>query len=218
MNSRLSIVFVALAAFGCLSSAAGEKLTVDVYYESLCPDSVYFITKELAPAYNDLKSIINVNFVPFGKASWVVGEQSKRTEFTCQHGPNECRGNRAQACALYEIEQTIKAEDQQQQKKVDVVSCVMGSRNPASAVLQCAERNGLSTGSVQKIQSCARTDLGSQLLVAQGEKTKAFESPLTFVPTIVINGEKKSEAFRNFANTVCQLIPDGEKPSACSQY
>lgn len=67
---------------------------------------------------------------------WVVGEQSKRTEFTCQHGPNECRGNRAQACALYEIEQTIKAEDQQQQKKIDVVNCVMASRNPASAVIQ----------------------------------------------------------------------------------
>lgn len=72
-------------------------------------------------------------------AQWVVGGQSKRTEFTCQHGPNECRGNRAQACALYEIEQTIKAEEQQQ-KKVDVVNCVMASRNPASAVLQVGAR------------------------------------------------------------------------------
>jgi interferon gamma-inducible protein 30 len=42
---------------------------VEVLYESLCPDSIYFITRELGSVYADLKDFIDLKLVPFGKAS-----------------------------------------------------------------------------------------------------------------------------------------------------
>lgn len=51
------------------STNAIPRLTVSVYYESLCPDSINFITDQLTPAYNDFKDWINLEFIPFGKSS-----------------------------------------------------------------------------------------------------------------------------------------------------
>lgn len=44
--------------------------------------------------------------------------------FTCQHGPRECWGNKAQACGL--------AENKEQSKNVEFVNCMMSNFNPAS--------------------------------------------------------------------------------------
>jgi len=41
-------------------------LKLTVYYESLCPDSIRFITKQLYPTYQKLA--FDVEFVPYGKA------------------------------------------------------------------------------------------------------------------------------------------------------
>ena len=45
------------------------KVTIGVYYESLCPDSRNFITKQLYPTYQKLGQNLDVEFKPFGKAS-----------------------------------------------------------------------------------------------------------------------------------------------------
>ena len=46
-----------------------EKTTLDVYYESLCPDSLRFLVNQLGPQYSTLSSFVNVRLIPFGKAS-----------------------------------------------------------------------------------------------------------------------------------------------------
>ena len=55
----------------CLGAQAnGQALTtIQVYYESLCPDSVDFITKQLYPTYKKLGHHFEVEFKPFGFAS-----------------------------------------------------------------------------------------------------------------------------------------------------
>lgn len=40
-----------------------------VYYEALCGDSKRFITTQLAPNYEAFKDYVNIQFVPYGKAS-----------------------------------------------------------------------------------------------------------------------------------------------------
>ena len=45
------------------------KVTIGVYYESLCPDSRNFITKQLYPTYQKLGQNLDVEFKPYGKAS-----------------------------------------------------------------------------------------------------------------------------------------------------
>jgi len=43
---------------------------VSVYYESLCPDSIRFLTNQFTPVYNQLgSSNIEVDFLPYGKAT-----------------------------------------------------------------------------------------------------------------------------------------------------
>lgn len=71
---------------------------MDVLYESLCPDSIKFIEKQLGPLYDEFKQHLEINFVPFGKSS--SPQTSGLEEWQCQHGQEECLGNRIQTCML----------------------------------------------------------------------------------------------------------------------
>ena len=55
------------------------KVTIGVYYESLCPDSRNFITKQLYPTYQKLGQNLDVEFKPYGKAS--VSRDLKTLDF-----------------------------------------------------------------------------------------------------------------------------------------
>ena len=44
------------------------KVVVDLYYEALCPDSRDFIFYQLFPAWQGLKDIFTINYIPYGKA------------------------------------------------------------------------------------------------------------------------------------------------------
>ena len=46
----------------------GGRVTVDLYYEVLCPDSRQFLLYQLYPAWQTMASIFTVNFIPYGKA------------------------------------------------------------------------------------------------------------------------------------------------------
>jgi len=52
---------------------SGETKTsvvnVDVYYESLCSDSMRLIANQIIPSYDELKQHLNITFIPYGKAS-----------------------------------------------------------------------------------------------------------------------------------------------------
>ncbi|KAJ8686501.1 hypothetical protein QAD02_022295 [Eretmocerus hayati] len=218
------VTLIALAVTCCClisASVAGDenKIKVDVYYESLCSDSIYFITKELAPAFNhpEVKKFLKVNLVPFGKASWSVGDGAQPVQFHCQHGEKECYGNKAQSCALDEIQKNVSDGDEKQQKSVDVVNCAMSNSSPDTAVPQCAQNVGLGPDAVQRITACTEGQEGTDLLIKNGEKTFKVQKPLTFVPTVIINGENNQGAFRSFGKVICDLI-QGEKPSVCANY
>ncbi|KAH1028345.1 hypothetical protein HUJ05_001706 [Dendroctonus ponderosae] len=51
----------------CFAGAI-ESIHVAVYYEALCSDSVYFITRQLYPNYQLFKDHMTVEFIPYGKA------------------------------------------------------------------------------------------------------------------------------------------------------
>ena len=48
--------------------ASSDKLSIQVYYESLCSDSKNFITTQLYPTYQKLGNYLKVDFKPFGNA------------------------------------------------------------------------------------------------------------------------------------------------------
>lgn len=46
-----------------------EKVLVSVYYEALCSDSRNFILKQLVPAYEKAPNLIELDLIPYGKAT-----------------------------------------------------------------------------------------------------------------------------------------------------
>lgn len=73
LRHHLLLWLVALSACSIIVINAAEpvddkKLLVTLYYESLCPYSVLFITDQLNPSYEAFKDFVNVVFVPFGKS------------------------------------------------------------------------------------------------------------------------------------------------------
>lgn len=88
---------------------------MDILYESLCPDSRAFISEQLSPLYQEFKQHLEINLVPFGKSSsQQIGDDYA---FECQHGPDECFGNRVQGCILSRI------PDQDMVRKKKLLKC-----------------------------------------------------------------------------------------------
>ncbi|XP_011311094.1 gamma-interferon-inducible lysosomal thiol reductase [Fopius arisanus] len=196
-------------------------ITVDVYYESLCPDSVRFIVNQLATSYDGLKDHLDINLVPYGKAIHRRDENGKWL-FSCQHGAAECRGNKAQACALNSILNSSDNFDNKQSLAISLVECVMSSSNAATAVPRCTVNVGLNPDMRKTINDCVESTDGDRLLVAHGDKTHSLNPPLTFVPTIVLDNvyssANQNAALVNFKKLICGQIPAGAKPAVCRYY
>ncbi|KAF7492802.1 GILT-like protein C02D5.2 [Sarcoptes scabiei] len=187
------------------SSLEKPKVKVEVYYETLCPDSMQFLLYQLFPNYERLKNQIELKLYPFGKAQFF--ESGNSFEFYCQHGPKECRGNLIHCCVLDRY--------RNYDESIPFLRCMendlYGLRRPSvDAVAQkCANSTNLNW---KEIDECASSNRGKQLLVEAGRKTKSLKPRLTFVPTVVIN-EKYSNRDQNQAVYVDfgRLIEDYRK-------
>ena len=67
MKSQIFTATIALIVL-FQGAKAETNVKVDVYYETLCPDSIGFLVRQLIPSYDSLSSIIQLNLIPFGKA------------------------------------------------------------------------------------------------------------------------------------------------------
>lgn len=69
---------------------------VEFIGESLCPDCAAFTTDILDPVYRSgLKSIVDLEYIAWGNAKNTSGAPE------CQHGPRECKLNKALNCAQH---------------------------------------------------------------------------------------------------------------------
>ncbi|XP_030763555.1 GILT-like protein 1 isoform X1 [Sitophilus oryzae] len=183
------------------------KLSVKVYFESLCPDSLSFIRNQLYKNWQDIAQYVDLQLIPFGKsASYENG-----TRFTCQHGTLECKGNRMMSCVLQRTPN--------QNLQVEYVNCFMNSYRNARIDKdefgqQCAARIGIDFDDTYK--KCYLTRKGTELQLEAERET--IDVKLKFVPTIVYNGvfsqQLQDTSLNNFRNVVCDLIKEAF-PEAC---
>ena len=94
MNTTLLLLPFILAVV--YANENHDKVKVNVYIESKCPDSKKFVNEQLYPTYQKLKSIINLKLVPFGNANVSINRGGRSLSYQCQHGPDECWGNKYQ--------------------------------------------------------------------------------------------------------------------------
>ena len=63
----------------------------------------------------------------------------------------------------------------------------MGSENPPTAAGACLTKLDIKTTTSEKVNACAQSDEGSQLLHAVGVETKELVPTLNFVPWVLFN-------------------------------
>ncbi|XP_041968141.1 GILT-like protein 1 isoform X2 [Aricia agestis] len=208
MKSLLVICALAFLCGVLAKNKTDGKVKIAVYYESLCPDSKKFITGQLAPVWRDMRGLLKVKLVPYGKST--RDKINEKWEFNCHHGAEECYGNKVQACIL-------KDRKLQDTEKMDLVICLMGQTNPDKSLDTCLEQVGKSAES-SKLKKCADGAQGDSLLASYGDKSDLVQRPLAFVPTVIIN-EKfdqalQDESMTNLKTVVCRVAPN--KPSICN--
>lgn len=194
-----------------LPKNGNEKIIValDVYYESLCPDSRSFFISELMPTVNKLSDYLQVNLIPYGRAETI--ENHDTIDFSCQHGPPECLGNKVHACI---VEKALT----NQVLAVTATTCLFEEflMQPSNAK-RCCQRYGISW---DEVKSCAYGEEGSKLLKKYGEMTNKL-LPIDFIPTIAINRVRGSKSYqaailKNLKREVCIVLKKNSvMPAAC---
>ena len=203
----LLLVTLSSLAAGPTRAAEPVPLSIGTYYEALCPDSRDFVVNQLNITYSRVPEILDLTFVPWGKA--VVGADGT---ITCQHGAEECWGNRLLACASAAVSSELD--------RVLVVSCLMYNQKvldqngPA-----CLESVGLSW---EKQTTCAESDQSYQQAVRNGALTAALDPALVFVPTVTLDGsqgspDQQNELLSDLLGTVCTVWQSryAETPAGC---
>ncbi|XP_068139639.1 gamma-interferon-inducible lysosomal thiol reductase isoform X2 [Drosophila tropicalis] len=173
----------------------GVPVLVIVYYEALCPDSKFFITKQLLDTYKVAADIMEVQLVPYGKAT--TKEDNGKLSFYCQHGVIECQANMYHACAVESIGDPLV--------RIEVVTCMIrDNRFPKEAMLRCAKECRLED--IDRIQKCVDSGQGGALLKLNGEATHALRPSITFIPTITIDGSqgRQPSILKNLLSEVCK--------------
>ena len=103
------------------TATTANRPTVEVHYESHCPDSISFFQSYLGAVTNPRserywkKGRCNLKLFPYGKVS-ASGD--------CQHGWSECYANRMHACLLDGSNSTI-VDFRQSHDELKTVYCMM---------------------------------------------------------------------------------------------
>ncbi|KAH8035654.1 hypothetical protein HPB51_007898 [Rhipicephalus microplus] len=171
---------------------------IQLYYESLCPYSVAFITEQLWPTYVRVGYLMDVQLVPFGNAfkeqqqekpnssraeRFAVGRRQEADyKYSCQHGPDECFGNVVQSCAAHIFNDTILS--------LAFVTCMSLAERPHEAGRECARGIARNWNAIQR---CANGGKGRVLQDEMGERTWNLDPPHHYVPWLVINGVHNDE-------------------------
>lgn len=187
-----------------------RRVRVQLFYETHCPYSQKFITKQLWPTYLRLSDRLIVRLVPYGMArrrEAVGADGRKTTEITCQHGRHECVANMIQACAVALFKGTYQL--------LAFVACMESSTTPHRVVKSCSSRVGVNWSALER---CASSRWGPRLLLKMGHKTASHRPAVPYVPFVVVNGRQdddvQGKATSDFFGLVCSML-DEPVPPAC---
>ncbi|XP_068625137.1 gamma-interferon-inducible lysosomal thiol reductase-like [Battus philenor] len=177
-----------------------NKVTIQVYYECLCPGCIQFDTGAFASTVRKLYEHLDIYTYPYGNAKTFIHDG--KYQFKCQHGPKECYGNKLHACAIDLLNNETQA--------LLFNSCMMTPRNNSrgsddESADRCGEKQDID---VTTIKECAKGDRGSQLLKHYGDESK--KAHFKYVPYILINGNLNNGG--NFFRDVCAAFQNPPPP------
>ncbi|KAK6738225.1 hypothetical protein RB195_020373 [Necator americanus] len=183
-----------------------NTVKLEVYLESMCPDTSRFIHTQLVKAWTILSPTkrVELTLVPFGKARCVA--KGDDFECSCQHGGTECVLNQLMNCVIDRLGFPDKI--------VPVINCIQGKHSLDDAMSTCVAKNVL----LDEIQmrDCATGVRGRRLLALAGSRTASLDPRLDFVPWIMINSERNSDALYDLTENLCRTLEPA--PEECTEY
>ena len=205
------------------TAKVGNRISVELYYESQCPGCRQVLTTSFKSAYAapGFLKMADVTLVPFGNAEETPSADGDGYDFTCQHGPSECRYNAVEACALSKIKCPYMAflyinciENYDESREPD--------QNYGLVVGACAALTGVSKAAAADIEECSTSSEGNDLIHANAVKTAALDPPHTYVPWIVAGGTHDDDVQDSISESllqyVCEKYHGPDKSPACAQF
>uniref|UniRef100_A0A2H8TWU5 Gamma-interferon-inducible lysosomal thiol reductase n=1 Tax=Melanaphis sacchari TaxID=742174 RepID=A0A2H8TWU5_9HEMI len=156
------------------------KITVSIYYGSLCSDSVNLFKNQIGPSLVKFQKYVNFDFVPFGNADKKLFEG--KWFFKCQNGLTECMKNKWQACSIHVLPSKL-------QILANYLVCYMSSTSEVHSGYQCTRNMGLYDEYYGKIKKCfMNREFSDSLMVQYCNRTQSVLPRSASIPSIVING------------------------------
>lgn len=145
--------------------------------------------------------IANFSFYPFGMSKVI---SRNPPQFSCQQGPEECLGNKIEACVI-------------SKNKFDVwfpfVTCMESySTSMADYVDTCAKKVELDGEAIMK---CAESTEGDNILLQMADSTP---SETSYVPWVVINDKPVGTDIYEIVQKVCDEYEGTTKPESCNTF
>ncbi|KAG8183041.1 hypothetical protein JTE90_018087 [Oedothorax gibbosus] len=198
-------VALVLGVLGFFSGVHSDTpVNLNVYYESMCPDSALFFREQLVNVQSKIPSYLNIELFPYGNAHY-SGQHDEYT-FTCQHGPNECYGNMVQTCYIELVNNT--------DSRIKFINCAFKERDQSKSLGKCIPDVDLR----RQVKKCVTGPLGRNLEYEVAKKTESLNPRHSFIPWITVNGKGDAslndKANENLMSVVCDEISD-PKPDAC---
>ncbi|XP_075636230.1 gamma-interferon-responsive lysosomal thiol protein [Castanea sativa] len=187
-----------------ISPSDSQKVSVGLYYESLCPYSANFIINYLDKLFEtDLISIVDLKLVPWGNAK-LRGNNT----FDCQHGPYECLLNTVEACAI-DVWPDLS-------EHFPFINCVetLVYEHKYPQWESCFEKLGLDP---KPISDCYSSGHGKELELQYAAETNTLQPPHEYVPWVVVDGEPLYEDYENFLSYICKAYKGTAVSTACSK-
>ena len=179
---------------------------IQIYIESLCPDCYYFITKSFKDFYDNVKNpnLAEIEFIPYGNAQEVYNSQTKKWEFTCQHGEDECFGNLIETCAI-----KVMGRINSYKEIICIESYIEEFEFDFDKTLEYCLENDKDV--LKEIKECVNSDMGNYYQHQMAQKTDINHK---WVPWIIVDGIHDIEA----ENQIIESLTDylcGEDKSKC---
>ncbi|XP_042508921.1 gamma-interferon-responsive lysosomal thiol protein-like [Macadamia integrifolia] len=183
-------------------SSSASKVSLALYYETLCPYSANFIVKYLPKVYDEgLISIVDLELFPYGNA-----KLQDKDNIVCQHGPFECLLNTVEACAI-DVWPDLNTH-------FAFIYCVenLVAKHKYPEWESCFEKLKLDPNPVSE---CYNNGRGKELELYYANITGSLQPPHTYVPWVVVDNQPLYEDFENFITYVCKAYKGNPEPDAC---
>lgn len=200
-NIKLILLVFLSAASYCNCVVETEAVSVELYYESLCPYSANFIVNYLDKLFtNGLIDIVDLRLIPYGNAR--IGPNDT---ISCQHGPYECVLNTIEACAI-----NASPNLEQHFPFINCIEKFVLAHEP-TAWDACYENTGLN---MKLVGDCYESGYGKKLELQYAAETNSLQPPHRYVPWVLVNGQPLYEDYENVEEYICKAY-EGTLPNAC---